>query len=356
MKENMNNLLKSETTPIIICCHKKPDGDTIGSMLALFGILKKHNSNVKCGFTQEHYENWPTYLKDLYRDEINTLQPEDFLNEVFDEYENYKALMVDFRDANRAENENVSRCKELFAIDHHPWKKEENNEDFNIINNSKYPATTHLIFDIVEELFGKQVLKDTNFLNTITKGLITDTGGFRFSSVDKSNTYGLIQLFLNANKNFSVSKLRTKADNVSYSEAITKARADLCALENCVTKENFAYLIVDKKMKSDYKLSSLAMIASFLNNIEEFKSVVFCYEEENGAWKFSLRSKAIPINEICQFHGGNGHSLAAGFEIKEEVPRHNIEKLCQNILAHLIDAKKNPLRELKDFSSKTFKR
>lgn len=356
MKENINNLIQDKSAPIIICCHKKPDGDTIGSMLALFHILKKHNPNVKCGFTQEHYEEWPIYLRDLYRDEIKALQPDDFLEEGFNKYENFKALMVDFRDANRAENENISRCEELLAIDHHPWKPEENNGNSNIINNSKYPSTTYLVFDIVAKIFGKQVLEDTNFLNTITKGLITDTGGFRFSSVDNSNTYGLIQTFLNTNKNFSISKMRVRADNVSYSEAISKARANLCALENCVTNENFAYLIIDKKTKSDYKLSSLSAIVSFLNNIEDFKSVIFCYEEEQGSWKFSLRSKEVPINGICQFHGGNGHSLAAGFEIKDEVSRHNIEKLCQNIVAHLIDAEKNPLKELKDFTSKTFKR
>lgn len=326
--------------PTIIFNHRNPDGDTIASTLALQRILKRSNPNVKCGFSKADIEQWSDFLHNLFADELATLAPDDYLPNNFNDYENYQAIMVDFREMSRAENINITRCNDFLAIDHHPWTpKEEINEEFNnpkIENRFKEPSAAQALYHwLTTYIDEKDLLKDVRFLNTITKGILTDTGNFSYKEVDTSGTHGLIQNFLNNNKGFSISKLRLSLNNMSLKNVREKLQMQNFVLENFFTSESnrTAMLVIDEETLNKYGFKELSSITEFLNSISDFEIACIAIKKPTY-WRFSLRGKDTPIKNIAVFFGGNGHNFAGGFNLHGKLTKEEVINVCHNIAAH----------------------
>ena len=298
----------------LITTHVNPDGDGIGSELALFHYLKsigKKPSIVNCSSMPENFSYLTT------NEEVKKLN-EDDPTDVFNDYD--AAFVLDI--GNFARLKEVGQLIEFhkvptICIDHHPIEDDKFDHYFLDTGAS---ATGELIHDLLKELGAELTL---NIANAIYSAIMADTGSFRFSNTTgKTHRIAaeLLELGVNPESIWGfvfgdipperISLQALVMDNIQY---------DL--------NGKLAWVIVSKKMlkRADADFKDLEGFADYLRNIRGVKASVVLLELEDDLTKMSFRSKGeFDSNLFAKRMGGGGHKYASGARVtkgyKELIP------------------------------------
>ncbi len=206
-----------EAEHIVICAHKSPDGDALGSSLAWKSYL---NQIGKTDVTVCMPDAYPDFLQWL--PEANTVLRYDKNPEKVQETFNRADLVccLDFNQYARVEamRSTLEGCKaKRILIDHH---LEPQTDNAITISQPNMSSTSEMIFYIISQLGGyNDMTKDC--AQCIYCGMMTDTGGFTYNStrpeiyfvigqllskgIDKDNIYNRVF------HNYSVNALRFRA-------------------------------------------------------------------------------------------------------------------------------------------------
>ena len=186
--EEINN-----ATKIIITSHKSPDGDSVGSSLGLYHFIKKLGKDVVICHP-DPAPDFLTWLEDA--DRILTMTNE---NSAIENHFNTADLIfcLDYNSTDRVGEgmqillEN-SESKKIM-IDHHL-----NPQDFSIItlSDTSVCSTSQLIVELLIQS-GNIELLDEKIGTPLYLGILTDTGSFRFPSV-QPRTHEILAKLLTA--------------------------------------------------------------------------------------------------------------------------------------------------------------
>ena len=140
-------------------------------------------------------------------------------------------------------------------------------------------------------------------------GIITDTGGFRFSSVT-TETFEFAAWALS--KGVNVSKIYKEAMMTKTKSQFEAEKLAIDRLELIDDgKITFTYITKEDEKALNVKPGETDGIANIGVTIKDVEVAIFAHERENG-FKISLRSNRIDVSDICMLFGGGGHKLAAG--------------------------------------------
>jgi bifunctional oligoribonuclease and PAP phosphatase NrnA len=303
-------------TKIVITAHKSPDGDSIGSSMALFQFCKKLNKNVVVC----HPDPAPKFL--LWVDDveqiINYEQQKQEVQKQFAEAD--LIFSLDYNEPNRMGNEMAQFLTDSKAfkimIDHHL-----NPAGFADIawSDTSSCSTCQMIFELIEHSDSLELL-DVKIASPIYLGIMTDTGSFRYNSVlpkthmiaSKLLEVGIKQDEIHENV-FDVNspeKLILRGYAISEKLVILK---DIPVAYISLSESDFSKF---KHEKGDTEgLVNVAL------SIENVKIAAFFAEKDNEV-KISFRSKGYdnPVNLLAQNHfNGGGHANAAGGKSNEKL-------------------------------------
>lgn len=312
----LDNILEEikKAENIVVLTHETPDGDAIGSSLAMNLILQKLGKNVDVVITQ-----FPKTFSFLP-------QAENVKNEI--EIKTYDlAISVDCATLNRLDGKELfEKAKRKIVIDHHG-----SNTMYGEINyvNPVAPACCEILAGMLE-YWDIDIDIDTG--SCILTGIITDTGGFKHSSVT-AETFEFTAELLRKGVNVSdiyyrVLETKTKANF----ELLRIATDRLEFLED--GKVAFTY-ITEKDMKDvNAQFGDHEGIVELARGIEGVEISVFVREKEDEkAYKVSMRASNntnANVSDICYIFGGGGHPKAAGALVKGNVEEVK-EKIIQGI-------------------------
>lgn len=310
---NLDDIIKS-SGKILLLSHMNPDGDTLGSMCAMYGMIY---NRFKKKADMSIVSNIPFNYKFLPN--VNLAQ------RYFD-----KSLVYDLVIAlDVAAIERVLDSKILFDkakctvnIDHH--KTNPGYGDYQIIN-PEASSCGEVLFDYFKEHDWKI---DKNSAICLYTAIMTDTGNFRF-------------------ENTSAKTFRAAADlvetgivpNEIYKKCYeTKTKNFVMFQNHCVNNAVFlndnkiAYTTVYKKDLEKFSAGDdyTDGIAETLRAIDTTEVSFVAKEVDTKLTKMSMRSKKADVAEICGKFGGGGHTFAAGCTIKAGV-KDAIEKLLREI-------------------------
>jgi bifunctional oligoribonuclease and PAP phosphatase NrnA len=294
---------------IVIVPHYNPDGDAIGSALALYNVLKKIGKNVKVISPTQY----PDFLKWLpENNQIRVLGKKSEKDP--DIFNNCDLLIgVDFNALSR-----INNIKDRFAIsdafkvliDHHP-----NPENFTdlLISDTSYSSTAELVFDILESSFLGQEL-DCESGTCIYSGIMTDTGSFSFNS-SNPNTFRvvgeLMKLGVDKDKVF---------DKVYNSFSIDRMRFMGHVMLNrmiIIPELKTGYIVISAQDRKTFN-EQFGDTENFVNLPLSIKGIIFSaiFIERDNFVKISFRSKgSFDVNKFSSSHfSGGGHINAAGGE------------------------------------------
>lgn len=297
----------SKPCKIAIVTHYKPDGDAMGSSLALYDFLKGYGHFA----TVIAPSDYPDFLKWLPGDdavvnfEFKPLLVEQILNDA------ELIFILDFNDERRVEKmEAVLRAAKGFKImiDHHLQPT-----DFCDITFSFHEAssTCELVYRFAKA-FDVDYKPTLSFAENIYTGIMTDTGSFRFSSTT-GDVHNIIADLLNAG--VVPNKIHEAVyDNFSFDRT---QFLGYCLKDKLVVLPQFnvAYIAVTKKELNQFKhqTGDTEGIVNYALGIKGMRMAAFFCEHENII-KISFRSKGdFSVKELSAVHfNGGGHQNAAG--------------------------------------------
>ena len=310
---NLDEIIKT-SGKILLLSHMNPDGDTLGSMCAMYHMIynrfkKKADMSVVSNIPL-NYKFLPNidlaqryYDKSLVYDLVITLDVA-AIDRVMD-----SKILFD-------------KAGITVNIDHH--KTNPRFGDYQIINPDA-SSCGEVLYDYFKE---NNWNIDKNSAVCLYTAIMTDTGNFRF-------------------ENTSASALRAAADlvdkgavpNYIYKKCYETKTKNFVMFQNyCVNKAVFAEdnkIVYTKVYKKDLEKFSAGDdftdgIAETLRAIESTEVSFVAKEVESRMTKISMRSKGIDVAEICSKFGGGGHTFAAGCTIKAGVEE-SVKKLLREI-------------------------
>ncbi len=313
MSCNLNDIIKS-SNKILLLSHMNPDGDTLGSMCALYSMIyhrfkKKADMSVVSNIPY-NYKFMPNI---------------DLAERYFDKSLVYDLVItLDVAAIERTLDSKIlfDKAKLSINIDHH--KTNPGFGDYQIINPDA-SSCGEVLFDIFKS---ENWTIDKDSAICLYTAIMTDTGNFRFENTSSSTLRAAADLVdAGANPNYIY--------KMCYE---TKTKNFVMFQNYCVNKAVFlednkiAYTTVYKKDLEKFSAGDdyTDGIAETLRAIDTTEVSFVAKEVDTKLTKISMRSKKVDVAEICSKFGGGGHTFAAGCTIKLNV-QDSIDKLLREI-------------------------
>ncbi len=293
--DNMIEEIK-KAKDIVILTHEMPDGDAIGSSLALYAGLKQLGKDVDV-IMPEHSRTFD------FLPNCNEIKKEG-RTEIYD-----LAIALDSGDVKRLNGfaKYFEDANTKISIDHH--SSNTMFADYNFVNPTA-PACAQILVIILEAL---GVIIDKDIGTCLLTGIITDTGGFKYKGVT-AETFEFVAELLNRGVNVSdVYKKVLQTISKTRFELMQIAMNRLEFLED--GKLTFTYITKADEQKVGAESNDHDGIVEMGRDVEGVEVSIFLRETENG-YKISLRSNEyVNVSDICLMFGGGGHVRAAGGNI-----------------------------------------
>ena len=278
---------------IVILTHENPDGDAIGSSLALYNALK-------------NYGKKPDIIIPEFPRTFDFLAGVDEIKKESDVAKYDLAISLDCATikmlngfANYFEDAKVK-----ITIDHHNTNTMYG--DYNYVSGDA-PACAQIVL-IALEYFKMEITKEIG--TCLLTGIITDTGGFKYSGVT-AETFELVAGLLN--KGINVSKIYKKVLQ-------TKTRANFELRKIAANrleffedgKIAFTYITKEDEESVNAENGDHEGIVEIGRDIEGVEVSVFLRQTDKGC-RVSMRSNEyVNVSDVCLLLGGGGHMRAAG--------------------------------------------
>lgn len=303
---------------IALACHQGPDGDALGSMLALALALRKQGMKTVASWgsdpfvTPRHYAFLPA---------LDLLSPPDKFPEA-------PELMITFDcgsfDRLGTLEPNARAAKRLLVIDHHA-----SNAEFGAINliDPAIAASAVLVYRLIGKL---GVPLDRDIASCLYTGVFTDTGGFKYRNTTPE-IHGIAADLISYDIGHDdIARLVYDTHPVGYLRllAVALERAEVLAeasmIWTSVTQGDLKRCAIE--MEDTDGLIDVIRTA----DVAEVSSVL--KELPDGSVKVSMRSKGnVNVGAICEAFGGGGHAFAAGFTAESRDPRAIIDAIAAKL-------------------------
>ena len=288
----MNNLMElsstfkkliDESEIIAVASHLNPDGDNLGSVTAMVGMLNKLGKDVVFILDDKIPKSFKFLPNLSFAKAPNELQND------FDLF-----IALDSSDENRM-GDNIKKVfeasKKTVNIDHH----------------FRSPATCEVLARIFETL-NLELSKE--IATSLFTGLSTDTGSFKYSSVSSST-------FLTASNLF---KYDVDIDEVTVNVYQSRSREKTDLLIRAMNSIEYfhdnkialVFVTKDDMEKSKAEKSDADGIVEFVRDIDTVELAILL-KEKDDCIRLSLRSKSnIDCTKIASKFNGGGHVRASG--------------------------------------------
>ncbi len=303
----------------LICGHAMPDGDSVGSVLAMRLILSEIGVE-SIAVTPDPVPAMYDFLPGADKFVELSQAPDDF----------DLAVILDCTDLGRLGSDGgpkIAKAQNVVNIDHHV-----SNDGFGTYCyvDEKAAATGEIIFNLAQAM-GIKINKD--IAANLYTSIVMDTGSFRFDNTTDATheiTAGLIRTGINVseiNRNLFERKDEIQLRLLGYALGQLKITA-----EGRVAWITIPLDVLHRMGALDEHADGIINYPRLLNGVE----IGMLFREINpGRFKVGFRSKQdVDVNKLAARFGGGGHPRAAGCAIEgtqEEVERRVLEACIEEL-------------------------
>ena len=299
---------------IVILGHVNPDGDCVGSCLAVYNYIKEWDSTKAVTVRLERAPSKFSYLSGF--DAIETEAGEEAYDLCICLDSSDEERLGDFKSC-------FDRSAKTICIDHHITNRGYAQE--NVIDGHASSACEVFYGQLDESRISKRVAE------CIYTGIIHDTGVFKYSNTSRK-TMEIAGKMMEKGIDFG-----TIIDGSFYKKTYMQSQILGRALLESITflDGRCIFSVVRKKDMDFYGVdkSDLDGIVDQLRVIDGIECAIFLYETGIHQFKVSLRSNSIvDVSRIAAYFGGGGHVRAAGCTMSGSV--HDV---VNNLSAHIAE-------------------
>ncbi|MDB4823683.1 bifunctional oligoribonuclease/PAP phosphatase NrnA [Acidimicrobiia bacterium] len=293
MKNNFKETFNG--TPILITGHINPDGDAVGSALALKLLLDSLNIESTVAF--DVIGELPSNLNHLPFNLISTPDKDVYKTTyVFDCGSSSRLGKLESL---------VLNSEKIVVVDHHI---EPTFGDLQIID-PKAASTTQVLYRILieEDLSITQEIADC-----LMTGLITDTGRFQYSNTN-SEVFSIAADLMSKGSNLS-----SISENIYGSIELDALKLQSKVIERIELDRELRFLhsVVYQEDYSEFKTTPAEtdFLIDVVRLAKESDIALLLKEQTDGSFKGSLRSRTdFNVQQLASFFDGGGHKAASGF-------------------------------------------
>ena len=294
------NLLEicKDAKRIGISGHIRPDGDCVGSCLALYLYLSKYLPNAQVQVFLEQPADIFRELKGFEKIDSNFPKQEQF--------DVYFALDCGADRLGGAEGYFAAAAKKI-NIDHHISNK--GSGDLNVVR-PEVGSVCEVLYDLMDA-----EKMDRDIAMALYIGIIHDTGVFQYSNT-RPETLQIAAHLITFGFDFP-RLIEETFYQKSYMQTQIMGRALMESIRfmdgSCIVSA------VDRKTMDFYNATSkdLDGIVNQLRNIKGVHCAIFMYETDVLEYKVSMRSdEKVDVAKVASYFGGGGHMRAAGCTLK----------------------------------------
>jgi phosphoesterase RecJ-like protein len=286
----------------LITSHAKPDGDSIGSQLAMayaLEVLGKEVRIVNADPAPAHYMDFPGVTRiEITRELVERPGPQ-----------SDEALIV--MESSDLKRTGVAGLEGRFTIniDHH-----QGNTSFGSINwiDESAAACGEMVFDLIEALGAPLTIEAATH---VYLAILTDTGSFHYSNITPK-TFDICRRLTEAGVN-PAAMARRVYDQNSFGKL--KLIGALLAEMDLLDGGRLAAMYLNDEIlnATGTTYSDTEGLINLPLTAKEIRAVVFFKMGADGDIHVSMRSKYdVDVRAIAARHGGGGHKNAAGFKLR----------------------------------------
>jgi phosphoesterase RecJ-like protein len=285
----------------VLSSHARPDGDAIGSQLAMAFALWQLGKDVRLvnrDAPPGPLQVFPGVSKIEVADRVD--DPGDAV------------IVMECGDLTRTGVAGFERGF-VINIDHHLG-----NTDYGALNwfDATAAACGEMVFELVKEL---GVTLTPEIATHVYVAIITDTGSFHYSSISP-RTFDICRQCVEAGIDPpSIARAIFDSNNLGrlklFGAVLSKMELDASG--------RVAIVYVDQKLAQECggTYEDTEGIVNLPLTVKEIEAVAFFKEAGPGDWRVSMRSKGdVDVNAIAKEYGGGGHKNASGCNARGALP------------------------------------
>ncbi len=297
---------------ILIICHVRPDGDSLGSGFALKKIAEKFGKSVDFVTDSDKPQHY-AFIKCF--NELNDVK-----------YSSYDlGIAVDCADDLRLGKwfSVFNKCSNTINIDHH-----RTNNRFAKLN-YVYPEKSSAC-EVIYDLISADNVIDADIATLLYLGISTDTGNFMHNNT-KSGTLAVASKLLAAGADLELIVNGFYKNNTKNKIMLTaKAIESMRFFHN----DYICIMTLTRKILNECgcNMSDTEGLIDYGMSIGSVGVAVCMTEQNERSYKVSYRSKQLDVSMAALSFGGGGHKLAAGCVVNG-----NYEDVVRKIVKSVTD-------------------
>ena len=287
----------------LIITHAYPDGDSLGSQVALYQLISQLKKNVVavCNSELPYQYKFLPYFNKIKKD----------LGEINISGKKYICFCLDCADENRMNidfkvlKDNV-KC--IINIDHH--NKNTNFGDINIVDTKK-SATSEILYELIDRYYRK--LLDHEIALGIYVGILTDTGKFQYS-----NTNHAVHKVVSDLIKFNLSPSEIYR-NIYENESLSRFKLIQLIFQRIEYVKScgliYSYVLEKDFKKLNLPYSAQDGVIELLRSVEMVRVAALIKQTGRNCFKISLRTSDSDIDlfKIASNFKGGGHRMASAY-------------------------------------------
>jgi len=298
------------TTPknIVIVGHKNPDGDAMGSTLALKFYLEKkgHNCTVVVPNEYPDFLHWLPGSDSTYRFDWQNNQSQKAIQN------SDIIFLLDFNALHRVGSDmqkTLENYKNDFAmIDHH----QQPDDVTYMYSDTSICSTCQMVYQFIE-MNNDLELIDADIATCLYTGIMTDTGSFRFRSTTSATHRIIADLMDKGAENDRIHNNVYDANSYNRLLLLGQALSNLQILPSYKTA--YITLTSEEKKRFDFQKGDTEGVVNYALSLKGIIfAAIFIEDSDQEIIKISFRSKGkFSVNQFARNHfSGGGHDNAAG--------------------------------------------
>ncbi len=298
----------SEPKNIVIVGHRNPDGDAMGSTLALYHYFKKkgHKPTVVVPNEYPEFLHWLPGSKTTYRFDWQNNQSQRAIkgSDII--------FLLDFNALHRLGSDMQNTLEKYpndFAmIDHHQQP-----DDFTYMySDTSICSTCQMVYHFIEMMEDTDLI-DADIATCLYTGIMTDTGSFRFRSTTSTTHRVIADLIDKGAENDRIHNNVYDANSYGRLLLLGQSLSNLKIYPEYKTA--FITLTDEEKKRFDFQKGDTEGVVNYALSLKGIVfGVIFIEDKEQQIIKMSFRSKgSFSVNEFARkYFNGGGHDNAAG--------------------------------------------
>ena len=300
---------------IVVVGHRNPDGDAMGSTLALKHYLAKKGHNCAVVVPNEYPEflNWLPGSENTYRFDWQNSQSK----RVIDNSD--LIFLLDFNALHRVGHD-MQKILEAYPndfamIDHH----QQPDDMKYMYSDVEICSTCQMVYQFIEMNNDLDFI-DVDIATCLYTGIMTDTGSFRFRSTTSRTHRVIADLIDKGAENDRIHNNVYDANSYNRLLLLGQALSNLQILPSYKTA--YITLTNEEKNRFDFQKGDTEGVVNYALSLKGIIfAAIFIEDKEQGIIKISFRSKGdFSVNKFSRNHfNGGGHDNAAGGKSEESM-------------------------------------